>query len=174
MDFKFVAESVKITAMIYKDFLPGGKISKRTNIAKLESTLTEFEYNASALAIKMEIKKLINKIISIDNLYAQQNALLSSADSLISLTKLLNQKGNASGTDILKASLSDKKIKLSLTALSNARHTSVTQLTRATGISNPDLFEFSPDQFKVIILPGYTELINLIGDSPELSKYRTG
>lgn len=161
----------EITAVITQEVLLAGKISKRSKIADLQKEAVYYHYEKKRLDLITEVRILYNRILSLKQQISKEKALIKNAEELSEFISKLKDRGHASESDLLRAKLTYKQLKLETSSTQNELESEIEQLIQLTGISDLHNYEFEKSDFSKTGLPDYEKIEQLLEYNPSLVKY---
>ncbi|NOY60463.1 MAG: TolC family protein [Calditrichaeota bacterium] len=148
----------------------GGKRSKRTEVAALNSDLAAWDYEIARLLVFSEVVKSFNAVLVAQKKVELQSEIIVIAEQFLQRIEYRVKAGNLSPAETARArvELSSNQILLQTAQreLNSTRH----RLAAAWGSEQPSFDKVSGDLHAIVSIPPFKSIIKLISQNPQVAR----
>lgn len=149
----------------------GGKRSKRTEVAALNSDLAAWDYEATKLFVFSEVVKSFNAVLAAQEKKSLQSEIIDIAEQFLQRIEYRVKAGNLSPAETARArvELSSNRILLQAAQreLASARY----RLAATWGGEKPSFDSVNGDLNAIVSIPPFKSVLNLISQNPQVARW---
>ncbi len=166
-------KSSEVTASLSQDILLAGKIRKRTQVAEMDITLAEWDYEAKRLEVITDVRSAFTSALATQKLIKKNSELIKTSEDLILNLKARVKAGKISPAEISRAQIILNSLQIDINRLKADYDAAIFELI--TLISDPNLsFESLNGKLKTIKkLPDYDSLYVKLENNPALKRFES-
>ena len=161
----------EITASLSQNILLAGKISKLENVAEMDISLAEWDYESKRLEVITDIRKVFTGALATQKLIKKNNELIKISEELIKNLRKRVKAGKISPAEVSRAQIILNSLQININRLKADYNAAIFELTML--INDPNLsFESLKGELKNIDdLPVYDSLYLKLENNPNLKRF---
>lgn len=161
----------EITASLSQNILLAGKISKLENVAKIDISLAEWDYESKRLEVITDIRKAFTGALATQKLIEKNNELIKISEELIKNLRKRVKAGKISPAEVSRSQIIFNSLQININMLKADYNAAIFELTML--INDPNLsFESLKGELKNIDdLPVYDSLYVKLENNPNLKRF---
>lgn len=163
----------EITASLSQNILLAGKISKLENVAEMDISLAEWDYESKRLEVIADIRKAFTNALITKKLIDKNNELLKTSARLITNLKNRALAGKISPAEVSRSEIILNSVKIDLNKLQNEYDSAIFELTSL--INDPSIIigSLHGELQNYRSLPDFDSLYSKLSNNPNLKRFES-
>ncbi len=149
----------------------GGKRSKRTEVAALNSDLAAWDYEAARLFVFSEVVKSFNAVLVAQKKVKLDSEIVNIAEQFLQRIEYRVKAGNLSPAETARARVELSSNQILLRAAQQELVSARYRLAAAWGSKQPSFDNVSGTLDAITSIPPFENVINLISQNPQLARW---